>query len=126
MKNKKFRTVILVLLGFIAGILLSSFLRNFWFQFNILLTRNTLITIILKRRIKMKHLATAALMSLVLNIVNYSIDLLSKDLTLNDLSLIKLLTDFFVYFFSYLLGVLIITILSKIFSKKRTSSSWKN
>ena len=49
----------------------------------------------------MKHLATAALMSLVLNIVNYSIDLLSKDLTLNDLSLIKLLTDFFVYFFSY-------------------------
>ena len=45
----------------------------------------------------MKHLATAALMSLVLNIVNYSIDLLSKDLTLNDLSLIKLLTDFFVY-----------------------------
>lgn len=74
----------------------------------------------------MKHLATAALMSLVLNIVNYSIDLLSKDLTLNDLSLTKLLTDFFVYFFSYLLGVLIITILSKIFSKKRTSSSWKN
>lgn len=47
----------------------------------------------------MKHLSTAALMSLILNIVNYSIDLLSNDLTLNDLSAIKLLTDFFVYFF---------------------------